>query len=72
MDECFKKFYFCIIDDETFVQGDFFQLASQEFYVADGRGIMAEKFRVSKKSKFPRKFLIWEVICIRRNEALHS
>ena len=60
------------MEDETFVQGDFFQLPSQEFYVADARGIMAEKFRVSKKSKFPTKFLIWEVICIRWNEALHS
>ena len=63
-DEFFHNYDQGIIDDETFVQSNFFQLPGQEFYVADARGNMAEKYRVSKKSKFSRMFLFWEAICI--------
>ena len=41
----------CIMDDETYVLGNFSQLPGQEFYVA-------EEFRVQKRSKFPKKFLV--------------
>ena len=34
-----------------------------EFYVADARGNVAEKFRVQKISKFPKRILVWQAIC---------
>ena len=48
-DEFFHNFDQSIIDDETFVRPDIFQLPGQELYVADARGNVAEKYRVSKK-----------------------
>ena len=51
---------------------NFFQLPGKEFYVADAKGNMAEKYRVLMKSKFPRKFLFWEAKCICGKEAHHS
>lgn len=57
------KYECCIMDDETYVLGDFSQLPGQEFYVADARGNVEEKFRTQKKTKFPKKFLVWQAIC---------
>ena len=45
-----------IMDDKTYVLGNFSQLPGQEFYVADARGNVAEEFRVQKRSKFQRSF----------------
>lgn len=59
----FSKFDCCIMDDETYVLADFSQLPGQEFYVADSRGNCEEQYRTQKKSKFPRKFLVWQAIC---------
>lgn len=58
-----QKYNCCIMDDETYVLGDFSQLPGQEFYVADARGNVDEKFRTQKKTKFPTKFLVWQAIC---------
>lgn len=58
-----NNFQCCIMDDETYVLSDFKQLPGQKFYVADSRGNVAEEFRVQKKSKFPKKFLVWQAIC---------
>lgn len=61
--EFFLKFDCCIMDDETYVLADFSQLPGQEFYVAESRGNVEEQYRTQKKSKFPRKFLVWQAIC---------
>lgn len=58
-----KKFQCCIMDDETYVLADFSQLPGQEFYTADSRGNVAEKFKAKKITKFPKKFLVWQAIC---------
>lgn len=58
-----KKFECCVMDDETYVLSDFSQLPGQEFYVADARGNVPEKFRTQRRSKFPRKYLVWQAIC---------
>lgn len=59
----FSKLNCCIMDDETYVLANFSQLPGQEFYVADSRGNVEEQYRTQKKSKFPRKFLVWQAIC---------
>jgi len=59
----FTKFACCVMDDETYVLGDFSQLPGQEFYVANSRGNVEEKFRTRKQSKFPKRYLIWQAIC---------
>lgn len=59
----FQKFNCCIMDDETYVLSKFSQLPGQEFYTAKERGGVEEKFRTKQKSKFPKKFLIWQAIC---------
>lgn len=59
----FTKYDCCIMDDETYVYCDFQQLPGQEFYVADSRGNVDEKFRTKKQTKFPAKFLVWQAIC---------
>lgn len=62
-----KKFFkpktCCVMDDETYVYCNFCQLPGQEFYTATNRGNVEEHFRTKKKSKFPKKFLIWQAIC---------
>ena len=42
---------------------NFLQLPGQEFYVADARGNVVENFRVQKKSKFPKMFMVCQAIC---------
>lgn len=59
----FQKKNCCIMDDETYVLCDFSQLPGQEFYSATERGKVAEEFRTKKKTKFPKKYLIWQAIC---------
>lgn len=57
------KYQCCVMDDETYVKGDFKQLPGQEFYVAESKGQVAKRFREQNQSKFPKKFLIWQAIC---------
>lgn len=59
----FLKNECCVMDDETYVLADFSQLPGQECYSAVGRGNVEEKFRTQKKSKFPKKYLVWQAIC---------
>ena len=53
----------CVMDDETYVLGDFSQLPGVDFYVADTRGNVHEQYKTQKKTKFPKKFLVWQAIC---------
>jgi len=62
-EDFFQKFECCVMDDETYVLSKFSQLPGQEFYTAKERGGVEEKFRTKQKSKFPKKFLIWQAIC---------
>lgn len=59
----FKKNTCCIMDDETYVLCDFNQMPGQEYYTALGRGQVQERYRTKRKSKFPKKNLIWQAIC---------
>lgn len=59
----FQKKECCVMDDETYVLCDFSQLPGQDFYSAIGRGNVSKEFRTKKKSKFPKKFLVWQAIC---------
>jgi len=59
----FAKKKCCIMDDETYVLCEFSQLPGQEFYSATKRGGVEEKFRSKKKSKFPKKCLVWQATC---------
>lgn len=59
----FSKFDCCIMDDETYVLSKFSQLPGQEYYTAKERGQVEEKFRTKQRSKFPKKFLVWQAIC---------
>lgn len=59
----FQKKDCCIMDDETYVLCSFSQLPGQEFYISRGRGNVPKEFRTKKKTKFPRKFLVWQAIC---------
>lgn len=63
MNNFVKKYECCIMDDETYVLSDFSQLPGQEFYVADARGNVLDKFKTQRKAKFPKKFLVWQAIC---------
>lgn len=51
------------MDDETYVLGDFSQLPGQDYYVADARGNVEDKYKTKKLTKFPKKFLVWQAIC---------
>lgn len=59
----FQRKNCCIMDDETYVLCDFSQLPGQEFYSATQRGNVSEEFRTKQKSKFPKKFMVWQAIC---------
>lgn len=59
----FDKKSCCIMDDETYVLCDFSQLPGLAFYTARSRGGVKNKFRTKQKSKFPKKFLVWQAIC---------
>lgn len=54
----------CIImDDETYVVGDFRQLPGLSFYRAKLRFGVKKQFKYKSLSKFPQKFLVWQAIC---------
>lgn len=52
-----------IMDDETYIKGDFKQMPGQNYYVAEAKGAVADRFRMKKLSKFPKKYLVWQAIC---------
>lgn len=58
-----NKYECCIMDDETYVLADFSQLPGRSYYVADGRGNVDDQFKFQKKTKFPKKYLVWQAIC---------
>ena len=58
----FQEKMCCVMDDETYVLCDFSQLPGQEFYTASERGGSKNNLG-PKKSKFPKKFLVWQAIC---------
>jgi len=62
-EDFFQNFRCCIMDDETYVLSKFSQLPGQGFYVAKERGGVEEQFRVQHKSKFPKRFMVWQAIC---------
>lgn len=54
----------CIImDDETFVVGDFRQLPGLSFYKAKYCFGVKRDFKYKFLSKFPQKYLVWQAIC---------
>jgi len=59
----FQKFKCCVMDDETYVLSKFSQLPGQEFYTAKERGGVEERYRTKQKSKYSKKFLVWQAIC---------
>jgi hypothetical protein len=59
----FNKNNCCVMDDETYILSSFNQLPGQEFYTASGRGDVDKRFRTKMKSKFPKKYLVWQAIC---------
>lgn len=59
----FEKFDCYIMGDKTYVSADFSQLPGQEFYTADSRGNVEEKFKSKRHLKFPCKLLVWQAIC---------
>ena len=62
MSDFFSKKCCCVMDDETYVLCEFSQLPGQEFYSATSRSGVSYEFRTKKKSKFPKKFLVWQAI----------
>lgn len=59
----FEKYECCVVNNETYVLGDFLQLPGQEYYVAVSRDDVEEQYRTKNQTKVPKKFLIWQVIC---------
>lgn len=54
----------CIVmDDETYVVGDFKQLPGRAFYYAKFRFGVQKKFKYKFQSKFPTKYMVWQAIC---------
>lgn len=54
----------CIVmDDETYVIGNFSQLPGRSFYRARYRFGVARKFKYQRLSKFPTKYMVWMAIC---------
>ena len=58
------KFDCVVQNDETYVKADFKQLPGQEFHTATGRGKVADIFKHIKLSKFAKKYLVWQAICL--------
>lgn len=57
------KFACVVMDDETYVKADFKQIPGQEFYTSVSRTDAPEECKLEKRSKFPKKYLIWQAIC---------
>lgn len=61
--ELLTKFSCVVMDDETYVLEDFKQLPGLGFYTAALKNGIDEQYRTKKKSKFPKKYLVWQAIC---------
>jgi len=46
------------MDDETYWFADFSRIPGQEYYVAEQKGRIDEKFKATKASKYPEKYLV--------------
>ena len=57
------KFECVVLDDETYIKADFKQIPGQEFYTSKSRRDAPEDCKVKKRSKFPKKILVWQAIC---------
>jgi transposase len=62
-DNFLTKFSCVVMDDETYIKADFQQIPGQEFYTATNRKDAPEDCKIKKRSKFPKKFLLWQAIC---------
>lgn len=52
-----------IMDDESYVVGDFAQLPGVGFYRAKYRFGVQRQFKYQGLSKYPTKYLVWQAIC---------
>lgn len=52
-----------IMDDETYVKGDFKQLPGKTYYVAQAKNAIEKKYRQIAMKKFAKKYLVWQAIC---------
>lgn len=62
-DVMLTKFDCVVMDDETYCKADFKQIAGQEFYTSISRQNVPEKFKKKFRSKFAKKYLVWQAIC---------
>lgn len=62
-EELLTKHDCVVMDDETYCKADFTQIAGHDFYTARNRQEAPENCKLKKRSKFPKKFLIWQAIC---------
>lgn len=63
-DDVLTKFKGCLIlDDETYVKVDPRQVPGQQFYVANKRLNVADKYKYIKLDKYGKKLMIWQAIC---------
>lgn len=51
-----------VMDDETYVPVDLNQIPGKKFYHENPNKPVADKFKIKPKEKFPKKFLVWQVI----------
>lgn len=54
----------CILmDDETYLYADLGQIRGREFYCAEERLGVEDKYKFKEHEKFPEKYLVWQGIC---------
>lgn len=62
-DSLLTKFDCVVMDDETYCKADFKQIPGHEFYTSTNRHDVPAQFKKKMRSKFPKKYLIWQAIC---------
>lgn len=62
-DNFLTKFKCIVLDDETYIKADFKQIPGQKFYTSTSRKNAPEDCKLKKRSKFPKKYLLWQAIC---------
>jgi len=50
------------MDDETYCVADFSRIPGQEYYVAEQKGRIDEKFKTTKASKYAENYLVWQAL----------
>ena len=54
----------CIImDDETYVKGDFKQLPGSQFYVQKIGTSISMNYKIIRMDKFAKEYMVWQAIC---------